>query len=112
MSEAACGWCKLHVGPDDGLRLYEPESGSCAAFCRLEHVVPWLMRGADWDSDGELDEDDEGLGLGRCAQCGDGLDHERILLVRHRGPYRIGDAFCGPEHLRQWASAGGRWRVG
>jgi hypothetical protein len=32
-----------------------------------------------------------------------------VLLVRHRGEHRIGDAFCTVEHLAQWAKAGGRW---
>ena len=45
-----------------------------------------------------LDRVEAEAGACRCAQCGDGLDHERILLVRHRGPYRIGDAFCGVAH--------------
>jgi hypothetical protein len=33
-----------------------------------------------------------------------------VLLVRHRGAHRIGDAFCGTPHLLEWAKAGGRWR--
>jgi hypothetical protein len=49
-------------------------------------------------------------GLGRCAQCGGPLGGRRVLLVRHRGEHRIGDAFCGVEHLLSWAKAGGRWR--
>jgi hypothetical protein len=31
-------------------------------------------------------------------------------LIRHRGEHRIADAFCGTDHLLEWAKAGGRWR--
>jgi hypothetical protein len=31
--------------------------------------------------------------------------------VHHRGEHRIADAFCGADHLRDWAQAGGRWRA-
>ena len=54
------------------------------------------------------DEPDDALG--RCVQCGDALGDTRVLLVRHRGEHRIADAFCGVEHLLEWAKAGGRWR--
>jgi hypothetical protein len=33
-----------------------------------------------------------------------------VLLIRHRGEHRIADAFCGADHLLEWAKAGGRWR--
>jgi hypothetical protein len=34
-----------------------------------------------------------------------------VLVVRHRGDHRIGDAFCELDHLLQWAKAGGRWQA-
>ncbi len=112
MSEVACSACGAAIANDGGVRLTEPEVERHAAFCRLEHLVAWAERDGDWRSGALLDDDESGEGLGRCVQCGDGLSYGRVLLVRHRGPLRIGDAFCGVEHAAEWAEAGGRWRVG
>ncbi len=112
MSEVACSACGVAITNDSGLRLTEPEVERHAAFCRLEHLVAWAERDGEWRSGALLDDDESGEGLGRCVQCGDGLSYGRVMLVRHRGPLRIGDAFCGVEHAAEWAGAGGRWRVG
>lgn len=112
MSEVACSGCGVAITNDAGLRLSEPEAERHAAFCRLEHLASWAERGGAWRSGALLEEDETGEGLGRCAQCGDSLSYGRVLLVRHRGLLRIGDAFCGVEHAAAWAQAGGRWRVG
>lgn len=112
MSEVACSACGAMVAADEGFRLSEPEAGRHAAFCRLQHVARWADGVAPWRAGAELDDDEEGDGLGRCAHCGDGLAYGRVLLIRHRGDFRIADAFCGVEHLAEWARAGGRWRVG
>lgn len=111
MSEVACSACGAPITTDVGLRLTEPEAERHAAFCRLEHLVAWAERDGAWRSGALLEDDESGEGLGRCVQCGDGLSYGRVLLVRHRGPLRIGDAFCGVEHAAAWAEAGGRWRV-
>ena len=47
---------------------------------------------------------------GECAHCGAVLEDVHVLLVRHRGEHRIPDAFCSPDHMAEWAKAGGRWR--
>jgi hypothetical protein len=108
-----CSWCGVKVENDDGFRAAEPVGERKAAFCRLEHIVPWVIQGAHW-SPGRLqgvDPDDElPNGLGRCAQCATPLEDTYVLLVRHRGDHRIADAFCNPDHLVAWAKAGGRWR--
>jgi hypothetical protein len=106
-----CTWCGTPVPEDAGFRVAEPEERRKAVFCRLEHVVPWVMRGAEWDTgrivrDGEPDD-----ALGRCALCGDPLGTARVLVVRHRGQHRIGDAFCRLEHLESWAKGGGRYKT-
>lgn len=110
MSRARCSWCGIEVDRDEGFRAAEAAGERLAAFCRLEHVVPWAIQGPHWDA-GVLDElpreDEE---LGRCAQCRAPVGETRVLLVHHRGEHRIADAFCGTDHLRDWASAGGRWR--
>jgi hypothetical protein len=110
MEGDVCSWCGTGVGPHDGFRATEPAGERRAAFCRLEHVVPWAIQGAHWEPGRLLEPGDAGEGLGRCAHCGEVLGDTRVLLVRHRGEHRIADAFCGVDHLLQWAKAGGRWR--
>ena len=108
----SCSWCGVEVAPDSGFRATEPAAGKVAIFCRLEHIVPWGIQGPEW-SEGKLDgvDDDNGWGLGRCAQCTAPLDESYVLLVRHRGEHRIADVFCDAGHLLEWAKAGGRWRT-
>ena len=105
-----CSWCGAPVDADDGFRVYEPAGERRAAFCRLEHVVPWAIQGAHWEP-GELDEPPElDAGLLRCSRCGAELGEVHVLAVRHRGEHRVPDAFCSIDHLTEWAKAGGRWR--
>jgi hypothetical protein len=105
-----CSWCGDRVDRDDGFRLSEEPGARIAAFCRLEHIVPWAIQGAHWEP-GEADEpSDIARGLERCAHCDAQLADVRVLLVRHRGEHRIPDAFCSVAHAADWARAGGRWR--
>ena len=108
MSGERCTWCGRAVEANDGFRLYEPAGARTATFCRLEHVVPWAIRGAHWEA-GELTEavDEEPRA---CSQCGTPLGDVHVLLVRHRGEHRVADGFCGVDHLLAWAKAGGRWQ--
>ena len=104
-----CTWCGTPVEAEDGFRAYEPAGGRRAVFCRLEHVVPWAIRGAFWEplpADAEAVRD----GLTTCAWCDAALDDRHVALVRSRGEHRIPDGFCGVGHLLEWAKAGGRWR--
>jgi hypothetical protein len=104
-----CSWCGTSVDPDAGYRLAEPAGERRAAFCRLEHVVPWAIQGPHWDA-GEVEEPpgiDESLA--RCSDCGAPLGDAHLLLVSHRGEHRIADGFCSVDHVRAWASAGGRF---
>jgi hypothetical protein len=105
-----CSWCGNDVEDDDGFRVAEPEGERRAVFCRLEHIVPWVLNGAHWQAGTVVGED--GVALGVCAQCGAEVGDTRVLVVRHRGDHRIADAFCGIEHLLTWAKRGGRWRTG
>jgi len=104
-----CAWCGVGIHPDEGFRLAGRDGAPQVAFCRLEHVVPWAMRKPDWHGGPCGEEEIEGLG--RCAHCAEPLGEEHIVLVRHRGQHRIGDAFCEVSHLLAWAKAGGRYRV-
>jgi hypothetical protein len=112
MNAERCTWCGTDVPEGDGYRLSDAVGGRQAGFCRLEHVVPWILQGARWESGSTLGASDAALGLERCAQCGGHVGEERLLLVRHRGPHRIGDALCSMDDLLAWAKAGGRWRTG
>jgi hypothetical protein len=106
-SHERCSWCGAPVEEGDGYRLLESPGERHAVFCRLEHVVPWAIRGAHWEPgiprapvDGPLD---------RCAQCGAELGDVRIVLVHELGEERVPDAFCSVDHVRAWAGAGGRY---
>jgi hypothetical protein len=110
VSSEQCSWCGDAVAPDDGFRAFEPAGERRAVFCRLEHVVPWCIQGAHW-SPGTVDASELVDGEpGRCSLCDAVLGDTRVLLVRHRGEYRIVDGLCGVQHLLDWAKAGGRWQ--
>ena len=94
---------------EDGYRLADAQGGRHAAFCRLEHVIPWAIRGERWETDGVDEPDDPKGDVGRCARCETPLGEGRLLLVRHRGVHRIPDGFCSVDHLTAWAKAGGRY---
>ncbi len=96
------------MADDDGWRAYEPAAARTAAFCRLEHVVPWSMRGAVWEP-GPAELPADSAHEATCAACGEDLDPGRVVLIRHRGPHRIADGFCSVDHMSEWAKAGGRW---
>ena len=89
--------------------MQEAPGARKAAFCRLEHIIPWDIQGAHWEA-GELEEP-RGLtdSLDSCSHCGEPLGDVRVLVVRHRGEHRIPDAFCSVGHLAGWARSGGRW---
>jgi hypothetical protein len=101
-----CSWCGAEVEADHGFRAYEPAGSRRAAFCRLEHVVPWAIRGAWWDAGPPVDDPR----LTACSWCGTALEEAHLLLVRSRGEHHVPDGFCGVEHLLEWAKAGGRYR--
>ncbi len=109
-SSERCSWCGRRIEPDDGYRAAEEAGERRAAFCRLEHVVPWAFQGAHWDPGTVPEPPHLAESLDACAHCGGPLPDTRVLLVRHRGEHRIPDAFCSVDHLAEWAKAGGRWR--
>ncbi len=111
MSASRCSWCGVGVEPDTGYRVAEPAGERVATFCRLEHVVPWAMQGPHWEAGVLAEPPPVGdAALARCAHCEAELGDTRVVIVHHRGEHRVPDAFCGTEHLRAWAIAGGRWR--
>jgi hypothetical protein len=111
-----CSWCGAAVEADDGYRAFEPAGGRRAVFCRLEHIVPWAIRGAAWEAGDPVDDPR----LRECSQCGAELGDAHVLLVRSRthlatssvagGEHLVRDGFCNVPHLLDWAKAGGRYR--
>jgi ribosomal protein L24E len=104
-----CTWCGTDVELGDGFRAYDLDGGRRAVFCRLEHIVPWAIRGASWETlpEGTRAHADELVH--DCAHCGAPLGPGHVLLVRARGEHRVPDGFCGVDHLLEWAKAGGRY---
>ena len=105
-----CDWCGDPVEEGDGFRAYEPAGERRAVFCRLEHAVPWGIRGAHWSADAPSAPPTAGDYPSRCSECDAELTDVHVLLVRHRGEARIPDRFCSVDHLLGWAKAGGRWQ--
>jgi hypothetical protein len=115
-----CTWCGTEVEPDDGFRAYllsaatSTEAGSTAqrraVFCRLEHLIPWSIQGAHWEAGEVTEQPSLDEVVSSCSHCGAELTDAHVLLVRHRGEHRVADAFCGVDHMNEWAKAGGRWR--
>jgi hypothetical protein len=105
-----CSWCGERVEAEDGFRALEQAGERRAVFCRLEHVVPWAIQGAHWEAGTIAEPPALDEHLDACSHCGAPLEEARVLLIRHRGEHRIPDAFCGTQHLLEWAKAGGRWR--
>lgn len=112
-----CSWCGAAAPAEGGYRLLDIEGRRRLAFCRLEHVIPWIIREGrrqrgeiELPTPDELSDARESLAES-CSQCDRRLDAstKSLLLVRERAGERIEDSFCEMEHLRQWAAAGGRW---
>ena len=103
-----CDWCGVGVPEEDGIRLIQPKRNLGATFDRLEHVVPWLMKGRpQWHiwKDVEVPEGVAPVD----AHTGEELDDDAIYLVKHRGDARIADGFVDTDSLLAWAKAGGRF---
>ncbi len=102
-----CARCGRALNADDAFGLTGLGEGERAGFCRLEHVVAWVMRGATWDRAGSSAtrpaEPPE-----RCSECE--AAPASLVLVHHRLGRAVADGFCSLEHLRAWSAAGGRWR--
>jgi hypothetical protein len=97
-----CTWCGETVG--DAYRAYEGPRR--AVFCRLEHIVPWAIRGAWWEPGTPIDD----APLHSCSFCGAELTDAHVLVLRSRGEHVVPDGFCNVEHLLEWAKNGGRYQ--
>ena len=103
-----CSWCGAPIDPGEGFRVAEYPGDRVAAFCRLEHVVPWAIQGAHWEA--EEVAGGRSQVAGNCAHCEAALGDVWVEAVSHRGEHRIADYFCSADHFAAWAKAGGRWQ--
>jgi hypothetical protein len=108
-STETCSWCGDRIERGDGWRVQEIPGARKAAFCRLEHVVPWAIQGAHWEAGEIVEPSGIGDSLDACAHCGAALGDVRLVLVRHRSEHRIPDGFCSVDHMVDWAKSGGRY---
>jgi hypothetical protein len=77
-----CSWCGSDAGEDYWSARSDTDEHQ-AILCRLEHVVPWAMKGPGWGA---------------------------VVLVHHRAAHEITETFESVEAMRAWAAAGGRWQ--
>src|SRR5687768_911174 len=76
-----CTWCGATIEREDGWRLAERAGERRAAFCRLEHVVPWSLQGARWEPGSIVEASGIDEHLEECSHCGESLPDVQLLLV-------------------------------
>ena len=102
-----CDWCGVELTDEMGYRLIWPDKSLGTAFCRLEHVVPFLMKKDDWHIWRNVTVPPDAPALSSATRSE--LGENALYLVHHRGEHRITDGFEGKDDLLAWASAGGRY---
>ena len=102
-----CDWCGVGLDEAENWQLLQPHRNLAASFCRLEHVVPWLIKKDDWHIRDRV-EVPESAGPD-CSGTGVELEKEALYLVRYRDGMEIADGFVSKEAVLAWAKAGGRW---
>jgi hypothetical protein len=98
LEKAVCARCGAAIDPSDHFVIRAIGSDGTAYLCRSEHIVAWVMRGAQWQFERpwEIDADD------RSASGG-------VKAERARSGETIEREFDNAEDLRAWASAGAFW---
>lgn len=98
LEQAVCARCGAAIDPSDHFEVLAIGGDGSAFLCRSEHIVAWVMRGAQWQVDRpwELDPD---------ARSADGA----VKVKRARSGQIIEREFASSEELRAWASAGAFW---
>jgi hypothetical protein len=98
LEQAVCARCGTAIDPSDHFVVRAIEGEGRAYLCRSEHIVAWVMRGADWQFERpwEIDSD------ARSANAA-------VKVERARAGETITKEFASAEDLRAWASAGAFW---
>jgi hypothetical protein len=96
--QAVCARCGKPVDPADHFVVSQPTGDKQAFICRSEHIVAWVMRGAEWQvaRPWELAKDEL-------------VASGAVRVTRVRAGEEIIRDFESTEELRKWASAGGFW---
>lgn len=98
LEQAVCARCGAAIDPSDHFVVRAVGADGTACLCRSEHIVAWVMRGAQWQLDRPWDVNaDERSAAGP------------IKVERVRSGAVIEREFENPEELRAWASAGAFW---
>jgi hypothetical protein len=98
LEQAVCARCGAAIDPSDHFLVRAIDADGAAFLCRSEHIVAWVMRGAQWQFERpwEVDADD------RSATGAVKVERVRSGAVIERD-------FESAERLRAWASAGAFW---
>lgn len=98
LEQAVCARCGAAIDPSDHFLVRAIGNDGAAYLCRSEHIVAWVMRGAQWQFERpwEIDADDR-------------FAAGAVKLERVRTGAQIERDFESSEELRAWASAGAFW---
>jgi hypothetical protein len=100
LEQAVCARCGTAIDPSDHFLVRAARGDGSAYLCRSEHIVAWVMRGAQWQFERPWEVDAE-------ARSASGA----VRVERARSGAIIEREFDSSEDLRAWASAGAFWSV-
>jgi len=98
LEQAVCARCGAAIDPSDHFEVVAAVGDGAAFLCRSEHIVAWVMRGAQWQVERPWELDPE-------ARSAAGA----VKARRARSGQIIEREFSSAEELRAWASAGAFW---
>lgn len=98
LQQAVCARCGAAIDPSDHFEVLAADGEGRASLCRSEHIVAWVMRGAQWQFDQPWEIEPQ-------ARAATGA----LKVKRVRSGQIIERDFASPEELRAWASAGAFW---
>lgn len=96
--QAVCARCGAAIDPADHSLVRGQNSDQAAYFCRTEHIVGWVLRGANWPVERPW-ELDPSLRSARST----------LTLKRVRAGVETAREFRDAGALKDWALAGGLW---
>ncbi len=96
--QAVCARCGAAIDLAESYRVASSDGAGAAEFCRLEHIVSWLLRGGQWQLERPWEVE----------------PHQRVAagpltLFRRREGVVIERRFDSPDALSEWAAKGGFW---
>lgn len=98
LAPAVCARCNAAIDPSDHFQVMATDDVRTAVLCRSEHIVAWVLRGAQWQVDRPWEiEPDTRSATGS------------VKVKRARSGQIIERDFDSAEELRAWASAGAFW---